>query len=261
MIGRAAAAPVASGTWDVLEADTLAALKQHFVGRRVVDFDGPHGLGCGALNLGSLEAREVAPGVEAGLRSVLPLLEVRVPFALSRAALDAHERGAPKLDDEPALAASRRLAELEDRAIFHGLDGAGIRGLLGTSTRPRIPLGSDARACIDAVTRAVLSLEEAAVGGPYAVVLGDSAYRRVAAGGDYPPLRTLREVVGDQLVHSEVISGALVVSLRGGDFRLTVGQDVAIGYTSHDASSVELYLLESFTFLVSSPEAVVALEE
>jgi uncharacterized linocin/CFP29 family protein len=260
MITGRNAAPIARDVWAALEADVREALGQHLVGRRIVDFDGPHGLECAALNLGSLEQRDVGEGVDGGLRSALPLLEVRIPFDLSRAALDARERGAPQLSDDPALSAARRLADLENRAIFHGLPAAGIRGLLATSSQPRIPIGSDAASALDGVARALLALHEAAVDGPYAVVLGDEAYRRLAGGPEYPPLKQLRELVGGNVLHSQVVPGAVVVSVRGGDLNLCVGQDATIGYARHDAERVSLYLLESFTFLVSSPEVIVGLE-
>jgi uncharacterized linocin/CFP29 family protein len=254
-------APIAPEVWSTLEADVKEALEQHFVGRRVVDFDGPHGLAHAALNLGSLERRDVGEGTLAGLRAVLPLLEVRVPFELSRAALDARERGAPDLEDDAALAAAQKLAELEDRAIFYGLEPAQIRGQLAASSHPRIPLGGDGASIIDSVTQALLVLDQALVKGPYAVVLGDTAYRRLASAPEYPPLRQLRELVGGRVLHSRVLRGGVVVSMRGGDYQLTVGQDAAIGYRSHDAENVALYLVQSFTFHVMSPEAIVGLEE
>jgi uncharacterized linocin/CFP29 family protein len=260
IVGRGRA-PIAPEVWSTLEADVKEALEQHFVGRRVVDFDGPHGLAHAALNLGTLERRDLGPGTLAGLRSVLPLLEVRVPFELSRTELDARERGAPDLEDDPALAAAQKLAELEDRAIFYGLEAAHIRGQLAASSHPRIPLGGDVASTIDAVTRALLVLDEATVAGPYAVVLGDAAYRRVASAPEYPPLRQLRELVGGRVLHSRVLRGGVVLSQRGGDYQLTVGQDAAIGYQSHDAEKVALYLVQSFTFHVMSPEAIVGLEE
>ena len=260
IVGRGRA-PIAPEVWSTLEADVKEALEQHFIGRRVVDFDGPHGLAHAALNLGALERRELGPGTIAGLRSVLPLLEVRVPFDLSRAVLEARERGAPDLEDDPALAAAQKLAELEDRAIFYGLEAAHIRGQLAASSHPRIPLGGDPASTIDAVTRALFVLDEATVKGPYAVVLGDAAYRRIASAPEYPPLRQLRELVGGRVLHSRVLRGGLVLSQRGGDYQLTVGQDAAIGYQSHDADKVSLYLVQSFTFLVLSPEAIVGLEE
>ena len=55
------------------------------------------------------------------------------------------------------------------------------------------------------------------------------------------------------------MTGSIVLSLRGGDFVFDSGQDVSIGYDSHDADVVRLYLEESFSFHVSTPEAAVAL--
>ena len=55
------------------------------------------------------------------------------------------------------------------------------------------------------------------------------------------------------------LDGAVVMSKRGGDFILSVGQDFSIGYTSHDAELVTLYLEESFSFRVTEPDAAVVL--
>jgi Encapsulating protein for peroxidase len=52
---------------------------------------------------------------------------------------------------------------------------------------------------------------------------------------------------------------AFALSTRGGDFDLQPGTDVAIGYLSHDADTVHLYLQETLTFLVYTAEASVAL--
>jgi uncharacterized linocin/CFP29 family protein len=49
------------------------------------------------------------------------------------------------------------------------------------------------------------------------------------------------------------------MSTRGGDFELDIGQDFSIGYLSHSAKTVELYLQETFTFRVLTTEAAVAL--
>ncbi|HTQ04139.1 MAG TPA: family 1 encapsulin nanocompartment shell protein [Polyangiaceae bacterium] len=261
MITGPGPAPIAPAVWAKLEADVKEVLEEHFVGRRIVDFDGPHGLGFSALNLGELVPCDVGPGISAGQRAVLPLIEARVPFELPRSAFDARERGAPDLDDDAALTAARTLAELEDRAIFYGIEAAGIRGVLAESSHPRIPLGGDVASTIDAVTRALLVLDEATVKGPYAVVLGNAAYRRLASAPEYPPLRQLRELVGGQVLHSRVLRGGVVLSLRGEDYQLSVGQDAAIGYLAHDADKVSLYLVQSFAFVVMSPEAIVGLDE
>ena len=51
----------------------------------------------------------------------------------------------------------------------------------------------------------------------------------------------------------------MVMSQGDGHFLLDVGEDLSIGYESHDTEKVELYLVESFTFRVATPEAAVAL--
>ena len=50
-----------------------------------------------------------------------------------------------------------------------------------------------------------------------------------------------------------------MLSLRGGDFLFESGQDLSVGYDSHDGEAVQLYLEESFSFRVVTPEAAVAL--
>ena len=77
--------------------------------------------------------------------------------------------------------------------------------------------------------------------------------------GGYLLFDHLRKITGGPIVWAPGVNGALVVSLRGGDFLLDCGQDLAIGYHAHDVDSVHLYLVESFSFRVATPEAAVAL--
>jgi uncharacterized linocin/CFP29 family protein len=69
----------------------------------------------------------------------------------------------------------------------------------------------------------------------------------------------VRRLLDGPIVWAPALNGAAVISLRGGDFELTVGQDFSIGYLEHSAAAVRLYLQESFTFRVLSPEAAVPL--
>jgi uncharacterized linocin/CFP29 family protein len=63
----------------------------------------------------------------------------------------------------------------------------------------------------------------------------------------------------DDVVWTPGVDGAVVLSTRGGDFELVIGRDLSIGYSGHDATTVNLYLVESLTFRVLSPEAAVCL--
>jgi len=69
----------------------------------------------------------------------------------------------------------------------------------------------------------------------------------------------VKRIVDGNLVWAPAIEGAFVLTTRGGDFELNVGQDVSIGYLSHTDSLVRLYLQETFVFRVLTSEASVAL--
>ena len=62
-----------------------------------------------------------------------------------------------------------------------------------------------------------------------------------------------------EIIWAPAIAGAFLLTTRGGDFGLYIGQDVSIGYLSHTEAIVRLYLQETFTFLLLTTEAAVAL--
>ena len=53
--------------------------------------------------------------------------------------------------------------------------------------------------------------------------------------GGYLLLDHLTRILGGEVVWAPGVDGALVISQRGGDFLLDVGQDLAVGYSHHDA--------------------------
>ncbi len=183
-------------------------------------------------------------------------------FEVARATLDALDRGADDADLESVREAARRLAQAED-AIALGDGEFGVRPVLGAaSPHSPISLGGDARNVPRAVAGAIQILRDAGVGGPYAVALGSNTYTGVVETtemGGYPVLEHLRLIAGGPVLWSPTVDGAIVTSSRGGDARLTVGQDAAIGYLSHDDSVVRLYLEESLAFEVLTPQAAIRL--
>jgi len=255
-------APVSDAAWASIEAEARRTFTLHVAARRVVDVRGPEGLSVAAVGTGHLTSID-APwdGVTARLRSVQPLVELRVPFTLSRAAIDDVERGAQDPDWQPVKDAARTIAFAEDRAVFEGYPAAGIAGVRASSSNPALPLPPSAADYPDAVSKAVSALRLAGVDGPFSLLLSADAYTRVSETADhgYPVRDHLARVVDGDIIWAPAIDGAFVLSGRGGDHELRLGQDLSIGYLSHDASSVELYFTESLTFLACTPEASVAL--
>src|SRR5690606_11469480 len=121
-----------------------------------------------------------------------------------------------------------------------------IAGIIESIPHPPIPLGSDAAAYVSSVAHAMQTLVAAGVGGPYALVLAPDVHRTLASDvGAYPPRERIAKMIQGPIVQSQPLAGGLLVSLRGGDFRLDVGQDVSIGYCSHTGEQVDLFLLET----------------
>jgi uncharacterized linocin/CFP29 family protein len=257
-------APITEAGWSLVDDEARERLTPPLAARKLVDFDGPHGWEHSATNLGRTNALGDAPvdGVAAEQRRVLAVVELRAPFSLSRAELRDGDRGADDVDLEPLDNAAHRIATAENRAVFHGWKAAGITGIAEASTQDPIALGDDCATYPRHVARAVEALLHAGIEGPYGLALGPEAYTRVletSEHGGYPLLDHLRKIIGGPLVWAPGVDGAVVVSQRGGDFLFESGEDFSIGYDSHDAEAVELYLVESFTFRVATPEAAVAL--
>jgi uncharacterized linocin/CFP29 family protein len=101
----------------------------------------------------------------------------------------------------------------------------------------------------------------AGVNGPYALLLGEKPYTAIGGASDhgYPIARHIKHLVDAEVIWAPAIPGGVVLSTRGGDFELHIGQDISIGYLSHSESVVRLYLQETFTFLQLTSEAAVML--
>ncbi|MEB3370127.1 encapsulin [Saccharopolyspora mangrovi] len=59
-----------------------------------------------------------------------------------------------------------------------------------------------------------------------------------------PAIEQLAHVTGGDVLWTTALEGGLLTSTRGGDCDLVLGRDLSIGYLSHDATSIELYLEE-----------------
>lgn len=258
-------APISTAAWQQVDDEARRVLRLHLAGRKIVDFSGPHGWGLGAVNTGRLKHMEPGPlaGVSHAIRDVLPLVEVRAPIVLSTLELDYAERGATDLDLDPVIATAERVARAEDDAIFHGFAPGNISGIVGASPHSPIDVSSSVE-WPRAVSRAKEALRLAGVGGPYALALGPKAHAELSADSDdgYPLRRRVESILGDEgeLVWAPVLGeGAVLLSTRGGDYELSVGQDWSIGYAGHSRTEVELYLTESFTFRILENKAAISL--
>ncbi len=255
-------APISAAAWVQIEREASRTLKRHLAARRVVDLQGPKGLELSAVGTGHLQQIQApGDGIQAAQREAKALVELRVPFELTRQAIDDVDRGATDSDWSAVKDSARKIAFAEDRAVFDGYAAAGIQGIRQGTNNPVVTLPPDVRGTPGAVAQAVSQLRLAGCNGPYALVLGGETYTAVSGGSDegYPVLQHIHRLVDGEIIWAPAIEGGFVLTTRGGDFELDIGQDFSIGYLSHSKTTVELYLQETFTFRLLTTEAVVAL--
>jgi uncharacterized linocin/CFP29 family protein len=258
-------APISDSNWKLIDDEARDRLAVALAARKLVDFSGPHGWDYSATNLGRIETLAATPGdgVSAVRRRVLPLAEVRAEFAVSRDELRDDDRGAADADLEALDRAAHQMAVAENRAVFHGWSEAGITGIAEASPHRGLELGEHPDGYRRPVASAIEQLLRSGIAGPYALALGNEQYKRVvetAEQGGYPLLDHLRKIINGDIIWAPGLDGAVVVSLRGGDFLLEVGQDLSIGYLEYDRDVVRFYLEESFSFHVATPEAAVPIK-
>ncbi len=258
-------APITNQAWELILDEAKSVLELNLSARRIVDVTGPHGFDFSALNLGRLTMLEDAEKdkVRFGIREVLPLVEARASFELDIWEMDNVDRGARDPDLDDLHRAAKAIAEFEERAIYDGLREAGIEGLLQSSPSNKpVALVAEPGALPEAVGRADLRLRGSGVEGPYTLALGAALYKLLDSGSDrgYPIRRRIQDQIGGPVVLAPYLSGGVLVSRRGGDTEMVIGQDLSVGYHSHAEGTVHLFLSESFTFRVLGPEAVVVLK-
>jgi uncharacterized linocin/CFP29 family protein len=257
-------APITDARWEEIDQEARERLTVALAARQLVEFSGPYGWDHSATNLGRVEpiADAPCPGVAGTRRRVLPLAEVRADFSVSREELRAGDRGAEDVDFEALDQAARNLAVAENKSVFHGWPAAGMQGITEASPHSEIERDENFNDYPRPVAKAVEVLLRAGIGGPYGLALGTDDYTGVietAEHGGYPLFDHLRQILEGPIVWSPGVRGAVVLSQRGDDFLFESGQDLAVGYDRHDADDVHLYLVESFSFRVATPEAAVAI--
>ncbi len=256
-------APISANAWTQIEEEAKRTLSRYLAARKVVDLIGPKGFDLAAVGTG--HTRHVPPlctGLKVAQREVTPVLELRVPFRLTRQAIDDVERGSEDSDWQPLKDAAKTIAFAEDHVVFEGYPEGGIDGIRQVTSNRKRTLPGDIRDYPEAVAEAVNALRLAGVNGPYALVLGADPYTAITGGSDegYPVLKHIQKLVDREIIWSPAIKGGVVVTTRGGDFDLTIGQDLSIGYLGHSADDVELYLQETLTYRTQTAEASVVLD-
>jgi uncharacterized linocin/CFP29 family protein len=260
---KKALAPLTDKAWDEITEQAGRITKEYLTGRKIVDIDGPNGLAYGAISTGRLTIppNQSKTGVNYGIREVIPLLEVRKPFTLDLWELDNASRNAEDINLDNLEDAAKEIAAFEDRVFYYGFEAINAPGLFNAMEGKVESVDLKAEQFTRTIAEQVVKLRQRAVEGPYSLVLPAAVWTKLTSQPSiYPVIRQLKDIIGgDVIIHHEN-KDVFLVSERGGDFELSIGQDISIGYDGHDSDKVKLYFTESFMFRTIGPEAFTVLK-
>ena len=256
-------APITDKGWGEIKEQTKQFLGSYLTARNFVDINGPNGLELGGISTGRLVTpdSQSKDGVNYGIREFLPLVEIRKPFELDLWELDNIDRGAKDADLSPLEEAVKEIARFEENAIYEGFEPVNIKGLIPSAEGSQVPVPQETNAFLKEIGNQILKLNRKGVEGPFTLVINESEWLNfVNLSEGYPVQKQLKEILGGKVLINHFNDHTLLVSERGGDYELVLGQDISLGYDSHDTRKVKLYLTSSFTFRVLSPEAIVVFD-
>ena len=257
---RKSLAPISDKAWEEINEETKETLTTALSARKFVDVVGPKGFDFAAVPTGRLDIpkNQGKDSVHYGIHNVMPLVEARIPFELDIWELDNVSRGNEDIDLGNLVDAAKKIARFEDEVIYKGFKPAHIDGLLNISEHKGFQLTGNFEKLVDLISQAIISFRNEAVEDSYNLVVGHELYKYINSYNmDYPLRKHIETIINGKIILSDYIDNAILVANRGGDFRLTLGQDFSIGYESHTKQKVQLYLTESFTFQVLDPAAVI----
>lgn len=256
-------APITDDMWAEIDAQAQQAIVSSLTARKVVDVLGPKGWNYAAVEIGRLVTVDIQPEAEVkyGLYSVQPLMETRISCELEREELESISRGAKDIDLDKLIDAAQKIALFEENTIYHGIEKGAIAGMLPSAKQQPVDLFETPPDFLKGIASGITTLTREAIGGPYALIINPNVWNSLISNAEgYPFEQRVEHLIEGPVIPCAVVEGGILVSVRGGDFELTLGHDFSIGYEGHDDKYVNLFLTESFTFRVLEPNALIPLQ-
>jgi len=251
-------APIGSGLWEVLDKTMLGVARGELAGRRLLDIDGPYGLG---LKDVPLPDEEIEEGVF--VSNSLPVTSIQRAFSLNMRDLAAFEREPSSMDLGPLVEATIAVVRKEDEIIFEGTKRT--PGLMTSKGAIKVGLSSwaDVGAAQEDLIASVSAMDKAGMHGPYALALAPQRYNlllrrfETAAVSELDVAKTLAT---QGIVKAPALDDGGVFVQAGKEFAcIVVGQDLSLGFIGPDVGRLEFFVSESMAVRVLVPRAVCVL--
>jgi uncharacterized linocin/CFP29 family protein len=235
-------APLDPEAWRLLDETMVEAAKTILAGRRILEIEGPFGLGLKAVPLQDC-------CMDNGLIAspVVPVSLVQKNFLMSKRDLAAYERDHLPLNLDGVAMAAIETAKIEDNLVFSGV--AGCTGLLTEEDATELKLSSwnTVGKAADEIIKGITQLDDAGFHGPYTLALSPARYnllmRRYPQGAPVLPK-----------------GGVLLAS--GRQFTsIVMGQDMSVGFIGPAGADLEFSVSESLALMIRQPGSICALIE
>lgn len=253
-------APWDARVWEILDRTATETARSFLSGRRLVQVEGPYGLGVQNVTGGEVE---VEPGVSTG--KAVPTFFLYESVKIFKRDLAAYERDGIMPPLESVTKAALDVARKEDDIIFNGRQGAS--GLLTAAESRRVGLSAwdQVGTAAGDITKAVNELDTAGLHGPYALALSPARYNllfRLYAQGAMSELEHVRLMATSGVFKAPILSkGGVLIAANPGFNALILGQDLMLGFIGATPDAFELALSESFSLVIRMPGSICILEE
>lgn len=256
-------APVSAKAWQEIKSEAKRFLGTHLSARKFVEVVGPKGWDYAAVPAGKLEipGNQNKDGVIYGISKVQPLVEPRISFQLNIWELDNLTRGAKDIDLDPMEEAALKFAEFEEKAIYYGIKNASITGLKECNQDNKLTFPDQVDNLLPVVSEGITRLAKKSISGPYALIVSPEKWKKISSQVKGYPLKVhLERIMGGPVILSHFIEEAFLAPADAEDLNLVLGQDISIGYESHNLKEVRFYFTESFTFQILDPDSIILLD-
>jgi len=253
-------APIDAETWTLLDSTMVEAARTILAGRRILEIEGPYGLGLKAIPLADCtddEGMITSP--------VVPVNLVQKTFLMSKRDLAAYERDRLPLNLDGVATTALACARREDALIFHG--AAGWPGLLTAEDATELKLSSwnSVGKAADEIIKAVTQLDDAGFHGPYSLALSPARFNllfRRYPQGSTTELEHIREIVTSGIVKAPILAKGGVLIASGRQYlSIVLGQDMSVGFIGPAGSDLEFSVSESLALLIRQAGVICALVE
>lgn len=253
-------APFGSQVWEVLDAALQQTAKNFLIGRRLLELEGPFGLGLKSVSLGDQET-------ESGFFSsqVLPVMMIQESFSLGTRDLANFEREGVALDTCALSDAVRACVHKEDNLIFQGTGQVSGLMTVPDSNEMKLTDWNEVGAAADSIIEAITKLDDAGFHGPYSLALVPERYNmlfRLYPQGKQSELEHIQSMITAGIFKTPTLkSGGILIASTAQCASIVLGQDMDIGYIGPAGAKQEFVITESLTIRIQQPQAICILKD